>query len=371
MSDYSVVRGSRSGDPHLRLRLAALSAVIVGVLVVAAAAFLLSYNGIHQIALQAGVSSTLARLYPVMFDAMLVIACSAALALRSAGWPTRLYVWLSLLVLLGAVATGDALYAMSISLPVQPAQAVVAIIPWVLLLMSFVMLLLMLRHRRKVRAAAGGEPAGRAADGAAAGPGTATWAASPDAAAGRAGAPPATIDSLLGPRADRAPARDGSAAGPVSVDGPVSVTGPVSVSGPVSVAGRGAPDEEEADGTAYAGELDKPREHPWAEEHAGTGEHPWAEEHAGTGEHPWAEEHAGTGENAGTSGTGENAGSSGTGAQESTRMPGAGTGDVEGEGAASGQASPPPMMPAPTPVPHFDRMHSTPTPPQEPDAEEE
>lgn len=337
MSDYSVVRGPRSGDLHPRLRLAALTAVIVGVLLVAAAAFLLSYNGIHQIALQAGVSATLARLYPVMFDAMLVIACSAALALRSAGWPTRLYVWLSLLVLLGAVAAGDALVAMTISLPVQPTQAVVAIIPWALLLMSFVMLLLMLRHWRKVRAAAAatgpaGEPAGRAAAGAAAGPGTATWAASPGAAAGRAGTPPTTIDSLLEPRANRVAAHTGSEAGPPSVDGPVSM------------AGGGAQHEEETGDTAYAGEWDDPGKHPWAEEH------PWAGEHAEAGEH---------------------ADASGAGAQAGTRMPGAGTGDVEGEGAAGGQASPPPTVPAPTPVPHFDRMHSTPTPPQEPDADEE
>ena len=50
MSDYPVTRGARPGDPHLRLRLAALTAVIVGVILVALAAFLFSYTGIHQIA---------------------------------------------------------------------------------------------------------------------------------------------------------------------------------------------------------------------------------------------------------------------------------------------------------------------------------
>ena len=77
MSDYPVTRGARPGDPHLRLRLAALTAVIVGVILVALAAFLFSYTGIHQIALQAGVAPGLARLYPLMFDAMLIITCSA------------------------------------------------------------------------------------------------------------------------------------------------------------------------------------------------------------------------------------------------------------------------------------------------------
>jgi hypothetical protein len=108
MSDFSAMRTSRPGDPHPTLRLAALTAVIIGVILVAVAAFLLSYEGIHQIALQAGVSAGLARLYPLMFDAMLVIACAATLALRSAGWGAKCYVWASLLLLIGAVAVGDA-----------------------------------------------------------------------------------------------------------------------------------------------------------------------------------------------------------------------------------------------------------------------
>src|SRR5262249_59279156 len=106
MTDYSAMRRSRSGDPHPTLRLAALTAVIIGVILVAVAAFLLSYEGIHQIALQAGVSEGLARLYPLMFDAMLVIVCAAALPLPSAGSAAKCYVWVSLLLVVGAVAIG-------------------------------------------------------------------------------------------------------------------------------------------------------------------------------------------------------------------------------------------------------------------------
>ena len=90
MSNYPVGRRPRSADPHSTLRLAALTAVIVGVVLLAAAAFVLSYSGIHQVALQAGVSPRLAKLYPVIFDAMLVIAGAAAMALRGAGWWTPL-----------------------------------------------------------------------------------------------------------------------------------------------------------------------------------------------------------------------------------------------------------------------------------------
>jgi Protein of unknown function (DUF2637) len=152
MSDYITGRGRRA-DPRRRLRLAALTAVVAGVVLLAIAAFLLSYEGIHSIAHRAGVTSTLAGLYPLIFDAMLVIACAAILALRGAGWLTRVYVWLSLLILLTAVATGDALHAMKIVLPQQPTRAVVAVTPWALLLLGFGLWLAMLRHVRRVWAA--------------------------------------------------------------------------------------------------------------------------------------------------------------------------------------------------------------------------
>jgi hypothetical protein len=224
MSDYPVTRGSRAGDPHLRLRLAALTAVIAGVVLVALAAFLLSYEGIHQIALQAGVSPTLAKLYPLMLDAMLVVACSAALALRNAGWWTKFYVWVSLLLLLGALAAGDALHATGVRLTSQPARAAIAIIPWVLLLMGFGMWLVMLRQWRKIRAAAAasrsGAPsgtgasngtgdghAGRAVAGSAAAGSATTWAGGRGAAPAATGAHRAGMDTLLERPADLAPDR--------------------------------------------------------------------------------------------------------------------------------------------------------------------
>ena len=153
MSDYSVTRGARPADPHLRLRLAALTAVIVGVILVALAAFLFSYTGIRQIALQAGVSPHLARLYPLMFDAMLIITCSAVLATRTAGWGTKTYVWACLLLVVGAAAVGNALYATSVHLTGEPARATIAVIPWVLLLLGFGVWLVMLRHWRRFRTA--------------------------------------------------------------------------------------------------------------------------------------------------------------------------------------------------------------------------
>ncbi len=263
MSDYPVTRGARPDDPHLRLRLAALTAVIIGVILVALAAFLLSYTGIHQIALQAGVSAGLARLYPLMFDAMLVITCSAVLATRTAGWGTKVYVWVCLLLVVGAVAVGDALYATGVHLTGQAARATIAVVPWALLLLGFGIWLVMLRHWRRIRMAGAvngaevGRPAqadrnghaGRAvpvaqagqpdrapqagqpdrapqagqadraaqamAASAAAG-GAASWAARRGATTGRTRAPRVGIDTLLEQQAGRAPERPAAADGPAA-----------------------------------------------------------------------------------------------------------------------------------------------------------
>jgi Protein of unknown function (DUF2637) len=221
MSNYSVDRGPHPADP---LRLVALTAVIASVVLLAAAAFVLSYSGIHQIAIRAGVSPQLAKLYPVIFDAMLVVAGAAALALRGAGWWARFYAWASLLILLVAVAAGDALHATHVVLPIQPTRAVAAVIPWAFLLVAFGLLLEMLRHFRRARAGIG-QAAGDAAlagavangtGGAGAGNGdpgspaqraAVTWAAAGGAGPGRALPQSRTgLDLLLGPRETDPPA---------------------------------------------------------------------------------------------------------------------------------------------------------------------
>jgi hypothetical protein len=221
MSDFSAMRTSRPSDPHPTLRLAALTAVIIGVILVAVAAFLLSYEGIHQIALQAGVSAGLARLYPLMFDAMLVIACAATLALRSAGWGAKSYVWASLLLLVGAVAVGDALHATGVKLTGEAARATIAVIPWVLLLMGFGLWLVMLRQWRRTRAmAADGTGGGRAtlasAGSVAATGGAVTRVPGRGAAPTRTGAPRAGIDTLVERPAGQAPGRSPAAESPAA-----------------------------------------------------------------------------------------------------------------------------------------------------------
>ncbi|MDX6334237.1 MAG: hypothetical protein QOG05_1577, partial [Streptosporangiaceae bacterium] len=133
MSDNPRANGSRGHDPYAALRLVALIAAIAGVIVLAAAAFVLSYGGIHKIALSAGVSASMARIFPVIFDAMLVVSCAAVLSLRAAGWWQRAYSWLSTLVLLAVVAAADAAHATGTHLPRKPAAATIAVLPWLLL----------------------------------------------------------------------------------------------------------------------------------------------------------------------------------------------------------------------------------------------
>jgi hypothetical protein len=230
MTSYSADGGLRPADPQARLRLAALIAVIAGVILLAAAAFVLSYEGIHHLALRAGVSAQLARLYPVIFDAMMVIAAAAALALRGAGWWAKGYAWFSLLLMLAVVAVGNAVYATNVTLPAQPTRAVVAVTPWVLLLLAFGLLLEMLRYFRRPRPVNGqqrepGQAAAAADPGATAASGTngagdsgagqraaVTWvAAAGGTTEGRSLPQPRTgLDTLLGPREGEPPAMPGT-----------------------------------------------------------------------------------------------------------------------------------------------------------------
>jgi uncharacterized protein DUF2637 len=220
MSNYAVRRDPGSADLHTKLHLAALGAVTLGVVLLAAAAFVLSYKGIHQIALRAGASPELAKLFPLIFDAMLVIAGAAALALRGASWWARFYAWAVLIVLLVAMAAGDALYATKTALPAQPVRAAVAIAPWMLLLAAFGLMLELLRHFRTTRAAVAALPAGVAIAGSRHGGAAAPPAGTGDAAARRAGSAPIALpagDGTAAPPADAAavarPAEAGDSTG--------------------------------------------------------------------------------------------------------------------------------------------------------------
>lgn len=136
------------------LRTLAVAAVCLGVAALAAATFVLSYSAIRTVALQAGIAPRLARGYPLLLDAMLVIVLAAILALRGAGLPSRLLAWVTLLLVMTVAAGADALHTAGRSMPHQAAAITAAVLPYVLVLVAFVLLLVMLRHARLRRLAA-------------------------------------------------------------------------------------------------------------------------------------------------------------------------------------------------------------------------
>jgi hypothetical protein len=115
---------------------------------VAAGTFFLSYPGVHAIARQGGVSGQLARFYPALFDAVLVIACVAAVTLSHARWWARAWAWLVAIVLLAAIGMTDVLHAMNYGLRQRPTEGVIAAAPVAAVLLAFSLFLTMLRQSR-------------------------------------------------------------------------------------------------------------------------------------------------------------------------------------------------------------------------------
>ena len=245
--------GSRGHDPYAALRLVALIAAITGVIVLAAAAFVLSYGGVHKIALSAGVSASMARIFPVIFDAMLVVSCAAVLSLRGANWWHRTYAWLTTLVLLAAVAAADAVHATGTHIPRKPAAATIAVLPWVLLLVAFSLLLSMLRQFRRTRAAGASEAAAETA-------GLATVHAPDRTAAGKTAPESSGLDILewRGPAPQTAPAR--TATQPSAVRTAVSTIPPRgSAPGPSTPGDSPGPEPGPAAGPGAAGRTNGTR----------------------------------------------------------------------------------------------------------------
>ena len=200
-------------DAGRAMRLIALVAVVIGLAALTAAACVLSYSGMHHLAIQAGVSGRLANIYPLIFDALLVLAGCSVLALRGAGFASRVYAWLCMLVLLSGLAAGGAVHAAAVRIPHRLAGVVAAIVPWVLVLIGFGLLLVLLRY---VRFRRNGQQQAKAAAGQEGGP-------EPDPPGGSNLVPPPPAarpaDLQLRARIPRQPTDDQTEANPVP--GPV------------------------------------------------------------------------------------------------------------------------------------------------------
>ncbi len=147
MSDFSGPRQSRPADYRNWLQ----ATMLTGVVLLAIAAFLLSYAGIRAIAVAGRVPPARAGLYPLILDAALVVACLAALGLRGANRWMQGFAWLSIMILLAVIAVVEAVHAAGISLPQKPAAGAMAALPWALLLLVFGLWLSTMRYLRTVR----------------------------------------------------------------------------------------------------------------------------------------------------------------------------------------------------------------------------
>jgi Protein of unknown function (DUF2637) len=126
-----------------------LAAVCLGVAALAAAAFILSYSGIRAVALRSGVSPQHAGDYPVLIDAMVVIALLAVIGLRGSGLPSRTLSWLALLAVLAVGAAADVQFATGrVLMRHNAAATTAAVLPWALVFIAFLLLLALLRHGR-------------------------------------------------------------------------------------------------------------------------------------------------------------------------------------------------------------------------------
>jgi hypothetical protein len=126
---------------------------VIGLVALTTAACVLSYSSVHDFALSAGISRPLARIYPDIGDAMLVMAGCSVLALRGAGLLSKVYGWLSFILLLGALAASSVMREAGFNMPLRAAEITAAVFPWALVLVAFGLLLALLRHARRRRQA--------------------------------------------------------------------------------------------------------------------------------------------------------------------------------------------------------------------------
>jgi len=151
MSDIRSGDSFRRAGYHGTLRTGAVIIMVSGVVLLALAAFLFSYAGVHEIALAGGVPGRLAGLYPLILDAIVVLAGVAALAFRGAERWLQAYAWLLVVVVFAASGAISATQAAHVRLPQRPTAIAAAILPWILLLLGFGLLLSLLRQRRADR----------------------------------------------------------------------------------------------------------------------------------------------------------------------------------------------------------------------------
>ncbi|MFC3979604.1 DUF2637 domain-containing protein [Streptosporangium jomthongense] len=136
------------------LRRTGIALVGVGVAALAAAACVLSFEDLRALAITGEAPADLAYLYPAAFDALLAVALIALPLLRGARWPIRLQAGAVLVLLFAGAVAAETATAVRATVDVRRAAVVVAVFPWVALLLALWLWLLLINHAAARRAAA-------------------------------------------------------------------------------------------------------------------------------------------------------------------------------------------------------------------------
>ncbi|MEV0581465.1 DUF2637 domain-containing protein [Nonomuraea sp. NPDC050310] len=138
--------------PPSTLRRLGVALAGLGVAALTATACALSFHDLRDLALQARVSPELAFLYPVGFDALLVVALVSVLLLTSGGLLARLQAALVLVLLIVGAAVVNVASATGFQVDVRQAAIVAAVAPWVMLAVALWMWLVLIKHVQERRA---------------------------------------------------------------------------------------------------------------------------------------------------------------------------------------------------------------------------
>ncbi|QIM19751.1 DUF2637 domain-containing protein [Leucobacter coleopterorum] len=133
---------------------AAVCAAEVGTVLLAAAAFVLSFTTLRDLAQRAGVETGLAWLWPLIVDGIIVVSTVSVFAL--AGTRVVWYPWLLLVAGSSVSVTANAIHAVVAAEPGVPpllAEAVAAVPP-IVLVASTHLTAILIRHSRTVYTAA-------------------------------------------------------------------------------------------------------------------------------------------------------------------------------------------------------------------------
>lgn len=141
---------SRPGRRSRWQRTALLVCAGLGIAVLAAGVFVISYGDLRALAVEGGATRRWAMAYPVMVDGLIVVTILSLVMARRARWWSRWLRWTLLLALFGAAGAAGvhrALYGYG-SLPDRPLEVGVAVAPYVLLLIAAWLWLGMFQHAK-------------------------------------------------------------------------------------------------------------------------------------------------------------------------------------------------------------------------------